>query len=137
MKLEKVNRNKFIELINYFNGYGSKFDELIMNLAEWYLGNGWIDIKYEQPENGQDVLVYWYEKDYEVEQVHILTYFKKDTVIEEPYLAAALKGEGFVTIANKDGFFICENGKWRYHADLVTHWQPLPKHPFKIDYLTE
>lgn len=129
MDLKKVDRGKFIELINYFNGYGSRFDDLIMNLAEWYLGNGWIDINYDKPKNGQEVLVYWHEEDYETEQVHILTYFEKSAVIEDSAVEVILTGKGTKVVAQEDGFYLCENGKWRKHADLITHWQPLPGAP--------
>ncbi|MBU5594894.1 hypothetical protein KQI76_06925 [Amphibacillus sp. MSJ-3] len=132
--MSEITRKDICALINYFNGYGSPFDDLIMKLASKYLRKGWNYFKYDKPKNGQEVLVYWYEEDYETEQIHILTYFEKGTVIEDPAVEVVLTGKGTKVIADSDGFYIYENSKWRKHADLITHWQPLPEDPILPEY---
>lgn len=106
--------------------------------------NGWIDIKEKLPESGQEVLIYYYDKGYEIHQISIVTYFKKgdimDTVVPNKYsmlernLLDALVNPENVIRAPQDGFYIYdsagnEKSHFRKHADVITHWQPLPEPP--------
>lgn len=106
--------------------------------------NGWIEIKEKLPESGQEVLVYWWDKELDIHQIHTATYFIKgdvmDTVIPKKYdmpeknlLDALLNSENEIK-APEDGFYIYdyideERDGFRKHADVITHWQSLPEPP--------
>jgi hypothetical protein len=103
--------------------------------------NGWIEIKERLPESGQEVLVYWWDKGFDIHQIHTATYFKKggvmDTVIPKKYdmpeknlLDALFNPENEIK-APEDGFYIYDyiRDGFRKHADVITHWQSLPKPP--------
>ncbi len=100
--------------------------------------NGWVNIKEKLPESGQEVLVYWWDKGAKIHQIYTATYFKEndvmDTVIPDKYdmpeknLLDALFNPKNEIRAPEDGFYIYDNG-FRKHAEVITHWQPLPKPP--------
>jgi hypothetical protein len=100
--------------------------------------NKWIGVKDRLPESGQEVLVYWYDKPYEVHQIHMLSYFKKGDVIDniidyrekspQKRLLDTLFNPNNEIKAPEDGFYIYD-GNWRKHADIITHWMPLPEFP--------
>lgn len=106
--------------------------------------NGWVNIKEKLPESGQEVLVYWWDNGFDIHQIHTATYFKKggvmDTVIPNKYdmpeknlLDALFNPENEIR-APENGFYIYdyinkERDGFRKHADVITHWQPLPKPP--------
>jgi hypothetical protein len=103
--------------------------------------NNWIEIKEKLPESGQEVLVYWWDTGYDIHQIHTATYFIKgyvmDTVIPNKYdmpeknlLDALFNPENEIK-APEDGFYIYDyiRDGFRKHADVITHWQSLPKPP--------
>jgi hypothetical protein len=104
--------------------------------------NQWISVQDKQPKSGEDVLVYWWDEPYEIHQIHLLTYWRKGDVMDESYeelkkLAEVglTSGEEEWLLAPEDGFYIYEGNKerpWRKHADLITHWMPLPNPPNKF-----
>lgn len=106
--------------------------------------NGWISVKDRLPESGQEVLIYYYDEGYEIDAICILSYFSKgavmDTIIPTKYtmweknlLDALFNPENKIK-APEDGFYIydCSDGEdcsYRRHADVITHWRPLPEPP--------
>lgn len=96
--------------------------------------NQWISIQDKLPESGQDVLVYWWDEPFEIHQIHLLTYWRKGDVMDES-LVGLVSGEEGKILAPEDGFYIYEGNEdrpWRQHADLITHWMPLPNPPNKF-----
>ena len=100
----------------------------------------WIKIKDELPESKQEVLVYWCDEPFgNIHQIHLLTYFKKGDDIgwefkdeianPEARLLDAISNRNNRILAEEDGFYICEGETHRRHADIITHWMPLPKPP--------
>jgi hypothetical protein len=98
----------------------------------------WIKVEDKLPESGQEVLTYYFDKPFELDQINLLTYFKKGAVTDsaplhpdidnpEERLLDAIFG-GRKIKAKEDGFYLCEDG-WRKHADVITHWMPLPEVP--------
>lgn len=100
--------------------------------------NKWISIKDRLPKSGQQVLAYWYDKPYEVHQIHMVSYFKKRHVMDtfvnhtekspQKRLLDTLFNPNNEIKAPEDGFYIYD-GDWRKHADVITHWMPLPEFP--------
>lgn len=101
--------------------------------------NMWIKINDRLPESKQEVLVYWCDKPFgNLDQIHLLTYFKKGDEISwnfndeitnpEIRLLSGLFSENKI-LAEEDGFYICEGETHRRHADIITHWMPLPNPP--------
>jgi hypothetical protein len=103
----------------------------------------WISIDERLPESGQEVLIYYYDKDYEIHQTYIVEYFEKgdimDTIIPDKYdtpeknfLDSLLNPENEIR-APEDGFYIYDGSDMKSpyykHADVITHWQPLPEPP--------
>lgn len=87
----------------------------------------WIEVKKKLPESGQEVLTYFYDEPFDVDQFQILTYCKKgESLITDTdgSLINDLLGVNN-TIITEDGFYICDDDKWRKHADVITHWKPL------------
>jgi len=100
--------------------------------------NQWISVQDKQPKSGQDVLVYWWDEPYEIHQIHLLTYWRKGDVMDES-LVGLISGEEGQILAPEDGFYIYEGDEdrpWRQHADLITHWMPLPNPPNKLSRIT-
>ena len=96
--------------------------------------NQWISVQDKQPKSGQDVLVYWWDEPYEIHQIHLLTYWRKGDVMDES-LVGLISGEEGQILAPENGFYIYEGDEdrpWRQHADLITHWMPLPNPPNKF-----
>lgn len=91
--------------------------------------NKWISIKDKLPESGQQVLIYWYDEPYEVHQVHLLSYFKKGDVMDISVDYTEESPDNKIK-ALEDGFYLYD-GNWRKHADIITHWMPLPEFPKK------
>lgn len=103
----------------------------------------WISVKDKLPdggEYGQEVLIYYDDIPYEVHQIGILTYFKKGDLMEfdistnirndELRLLDSIMNPINEITANEDGFYIYEGDRgWRKHADIITHWMPLPDPP--------
>jgi hypothetical protein len=101
----------------------------------------WININEKLPEGKQEVLAYHSFAD--EGQIDILTYFKKDDVMEydtntniaffEERLLDSLFNEKNEIKASEDGFYIYDNitgeSAWRKHADIITHWMALPEYP--------
>ncbi|MGS0745583.1 DUF551 domain-containing protein [Syntrophomonas erecta subsp. sporosyntropha] len=106
----------------------------------------WIEVKKELPVNGQEVLIYYFDRDFGIHQMSIVTYFKRgavmDTAIPNKYdmpeknlLDALFNPENEIK-APQDGFYIydsagSEESGFRKHADIITHWLPLPEPPEK------
>lgn len=98
----------------------------------------WISVE-SLPESGQEVLVYYFDKGFDIHQICIVTYFKKGDVmniaipnkydIPEKNLLDALFNKNNEIKAPEDGFYIKENVGFRKHANIITHWQPLPEPP--------
>ncbi len=104
----------------------------------------WISVKESLPESGQEVLVYYFDKGFDIHQICIVTYFKKGDVMDtaipnkhdipEKNLLDALFNKDNEIKAPEEGFYIYDytdkhNIGFRKHADLITHWQPLPEPP--------
>ena len=105
----------------------------------------WISVKNKLPESGQDILTYYYDDAAERDQIDILTYFKKDAVMyvkidrdvektKEQRVLSTLFNKNLEVKAVEDGFYIYEWNEvgdtvCRKHADVITHWQPLPDPP--------
>lgn len=107
--------------------------------------NKWISVKDKLPEDGQEVLTYYYDTVAERDMVLLLNYFEKDAVMytkidrdsrktkAQRMLNTVFNSELEVR-AREDGFHIFE---WdergdtccRKHADIITHWMPLPAPP--------
>ena len=107
----------------------------------------WISIKDKLPESGQEVLAYFYDTPYEIDQFCTLTYFRKGDALENemPHTervelartktdpAEELMTKLFacrVVEAPRSGFYIYDVGldgmcAWRRHSDIVTHWAEL------------
>mgnify|MGYP000933557816 CR=1 FL=1 len=102
--------------------------------------NRWIDVKGALPESGQDVLIYFYDGTYEMHQIYIVTYFRQGDVMdnlvsdidgtEAEIILDTLFNPKNAVIAPVDGFYIYENGCYRRHSDVITHWMPLPEPPY-------
>ena len=96
----------------------------------------WIKVKDALPVSGQEVLVYWDEREsFDCEQYHILIYYKKgdeiyskdNKEIKNPKvrLLDSMFNEDNKVYAEEDGFyFYIEEGMQR-HNDSITHWAPL------------
>lgn len=107
----------------------------------------WISIKGELPESGQQVLAYFYDTPYEIDQFCTLTYFHKGDALEnemphtEREALAKTKSDpadrlltaifaNRTQCAPENGFYIYDVGpdgycRWRKHADVITHWAEL------------
>ena len=117
------------------------------------INNGWINVKDNLPQSGQEVLIYYFDKGYDIHQIYIVTYFKKDAIMdtvinnaydtpEEKLLDVLFNKENEIK-APEDGFYIYdsaedrfyiydsvnEKSRYRKHANVITHWQPLPEPP--------
>lgn len=107
----------------------------------------WVPVTEDLPKSGERVLVYWYEEDFDLHQVHICEYYRKGDVVtdevipqggtpEERLLDVMFGGRDKRVIA-QDGFYLFDSAndtglcKWRRHSDCITHWMPLPKPPEK------
>lgn len=104
----------------------------------------WISVKDELPQNGQEILTYYYDKAFDIHQIYTLEYFYKGTVMDYNIsnkfesdklnlLDTILNHDNDIK-APEDGFYIFDNidGKncgYRKHADVITHWMPLPEAP--------
>ena len=97
----------------------------------------WTSVKDGLPESGQRVLVYYYDKPFELHQFELLEYFKKCDVMSEVPFDSDYEGidriidlffSNKVIKAREDGFYFISNG-YRKHADCITHWMPLPELP--------
>lgn len=95
--------------------------------------NSWLKVDGSLPASGEEVLTYFYDEPYEVEQFQVLTYYTKgDKFSCEDIGNSDLLGQilgKYDRPVEEDGFYIYENGKWRKHANIITHWQPLSKPP--------
>lgn len=94
----------------------------------------WINTKEALPESNQEVLTYFYDEPYGVDQFQILTYYKKgDKFSCEDIANNDLLGQvlgKYDRTVEEDGFYIYDSvdgdrNKYRKHADVITHWQPL------------
>lgn len=109
--------------------------------------SAWIDVKDRVPESGQEVLIYYFDSGFDIHQMSIVTYFKRDAVMDtaipnkydmpEKNLLDALFNPNNEMKASQDGFYIydsagSEEARFRKHADVITHWQPLPEPPYMI-----
>lgn len=103
---------------------------------------GWISVKERLPESGEAVLTYYFDEGYDIHQIGIHDYFRKDAVMDESvdFSIASPEERLLDTLFNsnrqikapEDGFYIYEGARekpWRKHADIITHWQPLPTPP--------
>lgn len=107
------------------------------------MNNQWISVNDRLPEHKQEVLTYYYDEDFDIERKEILTFCQRGDVLDTPIdLSGKTVEERFfnnfinpkIIIAPKDGFYISEIGKdgnlhYRRHADIITHWMPLPDGP--------
>ena len=105
----------------------------------------WINVKEQLPKNEQEVLTF-YKWDDDEPEIGILTYMEKGTVIGhksdetiknfEERLIESLKPENEI-IAEVSGFYMYEDkDTMRKHADIITHWMPLPEPPKEEDYVS-
>ena len=94
----------------------------------------WLKVGDVLPQSGQEVLTYYYDEPFELEQFEVFTYFKKgDKVYFEEVNNRDMLGQilgKYARTLEEDGFYIYDsvdgiNNKWRKHADIITHWQPL------------
>ncbi len=111
---------------------------------EKQLNNGWIRVSEKRPKSGETVLTYFYDEAFEIDQIHILTYYEKGDVlrcedVEDGNFVHVLLGE-FDRSAPEEGFYIYDSVdgnlcKWRKHADVITHWKPLlsPYHKTRME----
>jgi len=104
--------------------------------------NSWISVKDDLPESGEEVLTYYFDEGYDIHQIGILDYFRKDVVfataidcsIDSPELRLldSLFNPANQIKAPEDGFYIYDEAEathWRKHAGIITHWMPLPNPP--------
>lgn len=114
-----------------------------MDVFQKVSNSGWISVKKKLPESGQEVLIY-FKSGEDCHNREVLTYFKKGAPMqnifdmdEELKAAERLLSAIFMdnySRAPEDGFYIlADNGSgnmfYRKHADVITHWQPLPNYP--------
>jgi len=107
--------------------------------------NSWISVKDDLPESGEEVLTYYFDEGYDIHQISILDYFRKDEVMDEVVdysidspelrLLDSLFNPANQIKAPEDGFYIYDEAEathWRKHADIITHWMPLPEPPKEV-----
>lgn len=123
-------------------------DALKNNIQRWLDAkeepqlSGWVSVKESVPESGEQVLTYYFDEGYNIHQIGIHDYFRKDAVIDERVdfsikspekrLLDTLFNPANQIKAPEDGFYIydeVEETHWRKHADIITHWHPLPTPP--------
>ena len=110
----------------------------------------WISVKDKLPESGQEVLTCYYDDASERHEIGILTYFKMGDVMYteidrktdpkknlKTWLNNILYNADFQIKAGEDGFYIYEWNEvgdtcCRKHAEIITHWHPLPDPPESI-----
>lgn len=109
--------------------------------------NKWIEVKDRLPKNEQETLTYYYDEPFGLDQINLLTYYTKGSVIDtktdrdpnhtyEEKLYNVLYNKDYDIIAPEDGFYISEwdekgDPSYRKHEDCITHWMPLPAPPYK------
>lgn len=112
--------------------------------------SGWISVKERLPENGQEVLTYYFDESYDIHQISILDYFRAGAVMDElvdysiespeKRILDVLFNPNRQVKAPEDGFYVndeAEETHWRKHADIITHWQPLPTPPVGVKLIEE
>ena len=99
----------------------------------------WIRVDEKKPDNEQEVLIYWDEREkYGVEQYHVHTYFfkgaflgyKEDVNIKNgaKRLYDSLNNPNNEMYAEEDGFYFYHSDViLMKHADIITHWMPLER----------
>lgn len=102
----------------------------------------WIPVSEMLPESGQEVLIYYYDEGYEIHQTYIVNYFCKGAVMDETVdysiespeerLLDSLFNPANQIKAPEDGFYVYES-QWRKHANIITHWMPLPEPPKEVE----
>lgn len=99
----------------------------------------WIKVSEKLPEDGQEVLTYYFDRSFGIKQFGVFIYHKKGSVIgSKLYREGKTPQDNLIKnilesseiIAEEDGFYFLscdENGDALYikHADIITHWQPL------------
>lgn len=97
----------------------------------------WISLEDRKPKNGETVLAFYYDVDFDIEQFEVMTYHQKGSVVGakmqvgegvEVLLKNLLHAEEI--IAEEEGFYFGQYDaggsiEFKKHADIVTHWQPL------------
>lgn len=91
----------------------------------------WLTVKDKLPESGEEVLIYYYDEPYEIDVFLVLTYYRKGYKLTcEDITNGDLLGQilgKYDREVEEDGFYIYDNGRFRKHVDVITHWQPLLK----------
>jgi hypothetical protein len=98
----------------------------------------WVKVTEELPDSGQEVLTYYFDEPFEIDQYNLLQYFREGDVLDDAPLHPDLENPeerlldaifgGRKIRAKEDGFYFIEDG-YRKHADCITHWMPLPETP--------
>lgn len=107
----------------------------------------WTPVSEWCPASGQEVLAYFNDTPYDIDQYCMVTYFRKGDILhgEMPYNERVALSKTINNPVNRlltamfadrerpapeDGFYIYDvgpdgYGEWRRHADIITHWMPL------------
>ena len=108
----------------------------------------WISVKDKLPADTQEILTYYYHAPFDTHEIEIMTYFKRgtlmDTIVTRGHddwrknLLDTLFNKENEVKAPEDGFYMYENltdeiSSYRKHADIITHWMPLPKPPKGVE----
>ncbi|MDR1630061.1 MAG: hypothetical protein LBS36_07615 [Oscillospiraceae bacterium] len=102
--------------------------------------NGWNPVT-QPPKSGQEVLVLLGDD----QDVDLVTYYRKGAPLSDEGPSRGDTGTGRLLdaifqppmrYAEADGFYLYDTApdgynKWRRHADIITHWQPVPAPPKK------
>jgi hypothetical protein len=125
-------KNNSHKMLEKNNNYAVQSVKMAIEALESQLNNRWIPCKERFPENKQEVLTYYYDKDWDIHQIDTLTYYHKGEILDNDILNPQK-----MLIAPRDGFYIIESGsngnpRYRLHADIITHWMPMPEPPEEV-----